>query len=205
MTTSNQVIIKVRSDAQQLSAARFWLGFIIWHRENETNQLCVSAIEIAGLGLSINNRQKGGFAYPVDIRNKYRMTPEIMFQYLLEMENVDEAFELFKPIDKINFIFASKNSLSIAEQHGLAYVDFISVEGEKTLCVNDFLAQYSAIAWPFAAGSGQNIALDIQTNGVPIIEWQGDIGSYLTLLEGELNPTNDCCTKFYYSFHLGIK
>lgn len=189
MTTANQVIIKVRSDAHQLSADKFWLGFIIWHRENETNHPCVSAIEIAGLGLSINNRKKGGFSYPVDIRNKYRMTPDVMFQYLLEIENINEAFQPFKAIDKINFIFASKNLLSIAKQHGLAYVEFISFDSEKTLCINDFLAQSPAIAWQFATGCGQKIALDIKTKGEPIIEWQGDIVSYLALLQGELNQT----------------
>jgi hypothetical protein len=189
MTTANQVIIKVRSDAHHLSADKFWLGFIIWHRENETNHPCVSAIEIAGLGLSINNRKKGGFSYPVDIRNKYRMTPDVMFQYLLEIENINEAFQPFKAIDKINFIFASKNLLSIAKQHGLAYVEFISFDSEKTLCINDFLAQSPAIAWQFATGCGQKIALDIKTKGEPIIEWQGDIVSYLALLQGELNQT----------------
>lgn len=189
MTTSNQVIIKVRSDAHQLSVDKFWLGFVIWHRKNETNLPSVSAVEIAGLGLSINNLQKGGFAFPVDIRNKYRMTPELMFQYLLEIDNLDEAFELFKPIDKIDFIFASKNSSSIAQQQGLACVDFISVDGEKSLSVNEQLARYSAVAWHFATGDGRKVILDIQTEGQPVIEWHGDIESYLAMLQDKFNSS----------------
>ena len=181
----NQLILCVTSDNHDLSESDFWLGFMVYHSTKNAEEgfkLSATALEITSLGLNVNKRQKGAFRFPIEIRNRLRLDPEVMFQYLLDIADIDEAFEEYKPVHRVDFHYSCKNKLSIAENHGKGNVCFITDAGNKTVEIKQPEFQYSALSWQIATGINRKIQLDIQTQIYPIKEWTGDMESYLSYL-----------------------
>lgn len=182
---SNQLVICVKSDNHDLPETVFWLGFVIHHSIKDSAgvfQPSISMLEIIQLGLSVSKRQFGAFHFPIELRNQFRLDTEVMFQYLLDITDVDEAFKKYQPISKIDFYFASKNKRSIAENHGMACLDFITSDGTKTIEINQLNSKCQALFWQIATVSNRHIQLDIQAQTQSVMDWSGDMNHYISYL-----------------------
>ena len=189
----DQVAICVKSRNHELPATIFWLGFVIHHGCRNADGLvkaAVSAIEIISLNLSVNNRQNGAFYYPVELRNRFRINPEVMFQYLIEIRGVNDAFARYMPVSRIDFLYATKNGCSIGDSLGEAIIDFMMAREVKTIVIDQAMASSSALCWRIANGGVREVLINVEVNPQPIEGWTGDIDDYIARLSNhELVPT----------------
>lgn len=146
--------IKVWHDGPgHIDPALYGLGFVVQMRKNrfQSNDIQLQWVEIADLGLSVRNKQKGEFYFPLALRNHDPTNPLIDSRYYVEIRSFDDAFQQYRDAFQIDFVFFAKRDATLASLAGLTKI-FIYIGGsERVVDIGPIWFGSRGVFFPLAA------------------------------------------------------
>ena len=163
---------------------KFWVGFVVrfWHMVNSKSVPCCRALEITSLGLTLAAEKRGrdGFSFPVHLHHKNRFDKKVAPRFYVGIEDPERVFADCKFVESVDFVFAAKDGLSLAELAGPTSVTVFSPDHVDGLSLEIYEGREAAVAVKFPLITVENGARKFCDVGnvVNLDGYPGDIESY---------------------------